>query len=78
MLSPPYSESRLIQLLISQYLVHDGFAESAQAFAQEVNEEYTALASANPNHPAATALELEEDFDANNRQSLFPALLNSN
>jgi len=66
-ISKPFSERQLIHKLIAQYLAHDGYVETANAFAQEVYEENEALAD-------GTAAEVEnlrpeEDHDAVNRQS---------
>jgi hypothetical protein len=72
-LSPPHTENHLVQLLISEYLSHDGFSESAKVFAQEVNAEYSALQTAKNGNASSTVaggkmLEVEEDLDATNRQ----------
>lgn len=42
-LYPPLSQTQLIQKLIGQYLCHEGYVESAMAFAKEVRDENTAL-----------------------------------
>lgn len=67
-LYPPYTESHLIELLISQYLGHDGFVESGNVFADEVNREYEALQSANTGGEKAKILVPDDDVDAINRQ----------
>jgi hypothetical protein len=42
-LYPPMSETQLTQKLIEQYLYHEGYVGSAQAFAREVRQENAAL-----------------------------------
>lgn len=60
-------ETQFIQSLIGQYLAHDGYVETARAFAAEVIEEAKALSpDGNADVPH---LETEEDIDAVNRQS---------
>lgn len=59
-------ETRIIQSLIGQYLAHDGYVETARAFAGEVMEEVQSLAvGGEANVPY---LQTEEDIDAINRQ----------
>jgi hypothetical protein len=50
-------------------LAHDGYVETARAFAEEVNEEARALA--NDDNEAIPYIAAEEDLDAINRQSMF-------
>lgn len=60
-------EDELIQELVAQFLAHDGYVETARAFAREVKEESRALQNGR-----ATPLkdyDTEEDLDAVNRQS---------
>lgn len=60
-------ETQFIHRLISQYLAHDGYVETAQAFAKEIVDEARALANdddATIPHPEAV-----EDMDALSRQS---------
>lgn len=64
----PLSERQLIHKLIAQYLAHDGYVETAHAFAQEVHAENTALA-ADGTATDVENLRPEEDHDAVNRQS---------
>jgi hypothetical protein len=66
---PPRDETTLIHELISQYLAHDGYVETARAFSQEVAEETRALA--NGDESSIRHLNAEEDIDAINRQSGF-------
>ncbi|KAK8245952.1 ran-binding protein [Phyllosticta capitalensis] len=71
-LKPGLDESALIHELIAQYLAHDGYVETARAFAAEVREESRALAGGNSH---TKDLEPEEDVDAINRQKIRAAIL---
>ena len=54
--------------LVAQFLAHDGYVETARAFAEEVASESAAL------HGRGESLkkyEVEEDLEAINRQSKF-------
>jgi hypothetical protein len=62
-------ETQFIHQLISQYLAHDGYVETAQAFAEEIVDEARALA--NDDDAAIPYQEAVEDMDALNRQSTF-------
>src|SRR6266536_4981689 len=70
-LSPPLNERQLIHRLIAQYLAHDGYVDTAKAFANEVRAENKALTGGNT--ADMKDLEPEEDHDAANRQSITPA-----
>jgi len=61
------SETMLIHDLIAQYLAHDGYVETARAFAEEVLEESRSLADGDESK--IRYLNAEEDVDAVNRQS---------
>lgn len=66
-LHPHLDEDELIQELVAQFLAHDGYVETARAFAREVKEESKALQSGR-----GTPLkdyDTEEDLDGINRQS---------
>lgn len=65
-------ETKFVHSLIGQYLAHDGYVETARAFAEEVMEEAKALA--NDGELDMPHLETDEDIDAINRQSM-PSLL---
>ena len=52
---------------MAQYLSHDGYVETARAFAKEVRAELTALRGI-PESEMAGYLSVEEDHDALNRQ----------
>ena len=60
-------ETQFIHRLISQYLAHDGYVETAQAFAEETVDEARALA--NGDDATIPYQEAVEDMDALNRQS---------
>lgn len=66
-LHPPLDETALVQRLVAHFLAHDGYVESARAFAEEVRAESNALQSGKDN--PLEGLEIEDDFDATNRQS---------
>jgi hypothetical protein len=66
-LQPPLDESSLLQELVAQFLAHDGYVETARAFAEEVATETAALQSG---HDAPLKkYEVEEDHEAINRNS---------
>lgn len=52
---------------MAQYLSHDGYVETARAFASEVRAEETALRGS-PDLELEGYLSVEEDHDAMNRQ----------
>lgn len=52
---------------MAQYLSHDGYVETAKAFASEVRAEATAL-TGTPDSKLEGYLSVEEDHDAMNRQ----------
>jgi hypothetical protein len=60
-------ETEFIHQLIGQYLAHDGYVETARAFADEAIEEARALAS--DEDADIPYSEPVEDLDALNRQS---------
>ncbi|KAI5860248.1 SPRY domain-containing protein [Durotheca rogersii] len=43
LVSPPMGETELIQQLVLQFLQHDGYVETAQAFAKEIHDEKQTL-----------------------------------
>ena len=60
-------ESSFMKELVAQYLVHDGYIETAKTFTAEVQAETAAIGStASINGPA-----LEDDLDASNRQRML-------
>ncbi|KAF2450499.1 SPRY-domain-containing protein [Karstenula rhodostoma CBS 690.94] len=66
-------ETQFIQSLIGQYLAHDGYVETAKAFAEEAIEEAQALAA--DGQADVLYLQTEEDIDAINRQRIRAAIL---
>ncbi len=63
-------EGALIQELVSQFLAHDGYVETAKAFADELRQEQQSLNNTIPaNVPSATE---GDDTDAVHRQSEYP------
>jgi hypothetical protein len=62
-------ETKFIHQLIGQYLAHDGYVETARAFAEETIEEARALA--NEDDEEIPYGDVVEDLDALNRQSMF-------
>lgn len=72
-LHPTLKKDDLCKALVAQYLSHDGYAETAKAFATEVRAEAINLRGA-PESQLEPYLSVEEDRDAMNRQSMFPLL----
>ncbi|KAH7356846.1 CTLH/CRA C-terminal to lish motif domain-containing protein [Rhexocercosporidium sp. MPI-PUGE-AT-0058] len=68
-LAPPLSETDLIQSLVLQFLSHDGYVETARAFAAEVHSEKKAL-SLDPN-AIIEGVDVKEDEDASHRQPVL-------
>ena len=66
------NKEQLCKALVAQYLSHDGYVETARAFASEVRAEATALRGT-PEPKLEGYLSMEEDHDAMNRQrTRFP------
>ncbi|KAG9188374.1 ran-binding protein [Alternaria panax] len=66
-------EDALIHQLVGQYLAHNGYVETARAFADEIVDEARALANDDEaDIPYRTAV---EDLDALNRQKIRTAIL---
>jgi hypothetical protein len=75
-LCPPLNETELIHRLIAQYLAHDGYIDTARAFAQEVRQENRNLVNGISTDAADSRdLEPEEDLDAIQRQKIRAAIL---
>lgn len=72
-LHPPLDESALIQALVSSYLAHDGYVDTARAFAEDVQKEARALATTG-RQGSIRPLDIKEDQDAINRQSAISIL----
>lgn len=73
-LHPILNNDELCKALVAQYLSHDGYVETARAFASEVRAEATALRGA-PESKLEGFLCVEEDHDAMNRQQIRTAIL---
>jgi hypothetical protein len=73
-LCPPLNETQLIHRLIAQYLAHDGYIDTARAFAAEVRKENVNLGHGITGlDEDIKDLEPEEDIDAIQRQSKWRA-----
>jgi Ran-binding protein 9/10 len=68
-LDPPIDESTLIQELVAQFLAHDGYVETAKAFAEEVRAHSRPLQG--DSSSALQDLEVDDEYDALSRQSKF-------
>ena len=66
-LQPPLDETALLQELVAQFLAHDGYVETARAFAEEIAAESAALQ--NGRRDSLKKYEVEEDLEAINRLS---------
>ncbi|TQN75296.1 Ran-binding protein 10 [Colletotrichum shisoi] len=67
------NETELIQALVLQFLQHDGYVETARAFAEEINAEKKAL-SLDPDAPIE-GINVKDDEHANKRQRIRRAVL---
>ena len=67
---PTLNKDDLCKALVAQYLSHDGYIETARAFAGEVRGESIALRG-RPESKLEDYLSMEEDHDAMNRQRTF-------
>ncbi|KAL2841464.1 hypothetical protein BJX68DRAFT_271096 [Aspergillus pseudodeflectus] len=72
-IQPPLDESAFLQELVAQFLAHDGYVETARAFAEEVAAESAALE--NGRQAQLKKYEVEEDLEAINRQKIRAAIL---
>ncbi|KYK60437.1 hypothetical protein DCS_01574 [Drechmeria coniospora] len=72
-LEPGMNETDLIQSLVLQFLQHDGYVETARAFAKDVKAQKEAL-NLDPNLKV-DGLNIKDDEDANNRQRIRRAVL---
>jgi Ran-binding protein 9/10 len=68
-LNPPLDESTLVQELVAHFLGHDGYVETAKAFAGEVRANSRPLQG--DDGSALKDFEVDEDYDAINRQSEY-------
>lgn len=60
------NETDLIQTLVLQFLQHDGYVETARAFAEDMRTQKEAL-NLDPN-VKVDGINIKDDEDANNRQ----------
>jgi hypothetical protein len=67
------SESDFIQALVLQFLQHDGYVDTARAFANEMKEQKEAL-NLDPN-VKVDGVSIRDDEDAHNRQRIRSAIL---
>ncbi|KAL5334836.1 hypothetical protein BJX70DRAFT_391080 [Aspergillus crustosus] len=72
-IQPPLDETTFLQELVAQFLAHDGYVETARAFAEEVAAESAALE--NGRQAQLKKYEVEEDIEAINRQKIRAAIL---
>lgn len=73
-LGPGMNETDLIQALVLQFLKHDGYVETARAFAEDMRKQKEAL-NLDPDVKVA-GVNILDDEDANNRQRWFLPSLN--
>jgi len=71
-LHPPDDENTLIQKLVGQYLAHEGYVETSKAFAADVRDRATSLATSSSNPPLLGG---EDDLHTMNRQKIRRAIL---
>ena len=60
-----------MQSLVMQFLQHDGYLETARAFAEDMKIQKAAL-SLDPD-AEITSISIQDDEDANNRQRTIPS-----
>ncbi|PNY28842.1 Ran-binding protein 10 [Tolypocladium capitatum] len=72
-LEPGMNETDLIQTLVLQFLQHDGYVETARAFAEDMRTQKEAL-NLDPN-VKVDGINIKDDEDANNRQRIRRAIL---
>ncbi|KAI0146204.1 SPRY domain-containing protein [Xylariaceae sp. FL1272] len=75
LVSPPISETELIQKLVLQFLQHDGYVETAREFAKELFEEHHALRIESTAPVSGFSVNVSDDDDANRRQRIRKAVL---
>jgi hypothetical protein len=71
-LHPPDDENALIQKLVGQYLAHEGYVETSKAFAADVRDRATSLATSSSEPPSLGG---EDDLHTMNRQKIRRAIL---
>lgn len=72
-LQPGTNETDLIQALVLQFLQHDGYVDTARAFAEEMKDQKQAL-TLDPN-TRVDGINIRDDEDAYHRQREFPLCL---
>lgn len=65
------NESELLQSVVLQFLQHDGYVETARAFADDIRAEKEALSLSTDDKVTGTSI--KDDEDANNRQRKYLA-----
>ncbi|KAI1500799.1 SPRY domain-containing protein [Biscogniauxia marginata] len=73
LVSPPMDETELIQQLVLQFLQHDGYVETARAFAEEIQAEKQSLRI--DSGVPVTGINIKDDEDAHRRQRIRRAIL---
>ncbi|KAI1336723.1 SPRY domain-containing protein [Xylariaceae sp. FL0016] len=73
LVSPPVGETELIQQLVLQFLQHDGYVETARAFAEEIYTEKRALNV--DSGVSVMDISIRDDEDAHHRQRIRRAIL---
>ncbi|KAI0144085.1 SPRY domain-containing protein [Hypoxylon sp. NC0597] len=73
LVSPPMGETELIQQLVLQFLQHDGYVETARAFAEEIHAEKQALQI--DQRTPVPGINIRDDEDAHHRQRIRRAIL---
>ncbi|KAI0838710.1 SPRY-domain-containing protein [Hypoxylon sp. FL0890] len=73
LVSPPMGETELIQQLVLQFLQHDGYVETARAFAEEIHAEKQALQI--DQRTPVPGISIRDDEDAHHRQRIRRAIL---
>ncbi|KAI1657251.1 SPRY-domain-containing protein [Daldinia decipiens] len=73
LVSPPKNETDLIQQLVLQFLQHDGYVETARAFAEEIHAEKRDLQI--DQQTPVPGINIKDDEDAHHRQRIRRAIL---
>ncbi|KAI0885822.1 SPRY-domain-containing protein [Annulohypoxylon maeteangense] len=73
LISPPMGETELIQQLVLQFLQHDGYVETARAFAEEIHTEKRNLQI--DQRTPIPGINIRDDEDAHRRQRIRRAIL---
>lgn len=73
LVSPPRGETELVQQLVLQFLQHDGYVETARAFAEEIHAEKQNLQI--DQRTPVPGINIKDDEDAHHRQRIRRAIL---